>query len=223
MAAYDPNTSHRSDYRLWPGARPVTLSRTSNTGHREQVEACKALRRPIGFKELVPSGGAYVSRDVVFLIPDALVSRFRPRLRDQIVDHQDKEYTTYTILEANLNVYASVWRCIARNLVLEYDLTGSLKVLRPSHDQDVTGHRDPEFTAVYEDIPCRVQEISSTVGEAWDMASHTRDYTLFVGEKLELSAQDVLEVDGVKYDLVGTANWDRIDLLGEVRVRRIEG
>lgn len=179
-------------------------------------------RYPIKLNEVIASGGVYTASDIVFTISLDDLSATPPKPGD-LVTVNDTPHTVLTAIEAP---FLKFHRLIARNLILAFDLRQSLSVSRPANTQTTGGLRNPALAPVagYQNLPCRVQETQSVAAadSSFGSSTHTRAFTIFVNQRLALKTGDVLTVAGVQYDFQGSASWDRIDQLGEIRVYRIE-
>lgn len=206
-----------NDYKLWPGTAPASF-RSVTAGGYDVTAVSHGKRRAIGFKELAPSGGAYVASDVVFLLPAVLLGTTKPKPGDQV---QDAE-ATWTVLEAGVGKFGNTFRLICRNLILAAALSRTCSQLRPSQTQDAAGFRTATLSTVASGVACRLQEENLTSGFDQAAAETRREYTLYVGSRLFLRAQDVIRIDSVDYDPVSAGSWDRLDQLGVVKLRRVE-
>lgn len=209
----------RDEWRFWPNLEPVTLRVAATAGYTAH-DLTHAKRRAVASREVLASAGVYTASDLVWLIPAAVLpSGVAPKPADQV---RDADSVDWTILEIQpLGKFGNTWRLVTRSLVLAADLRQTCDVLRPSFAQDTVGQRSPVFAVPYEDVPCRLQETRHDVQDFQGGPNDRREYSLWVGQRLTLRAGDVVEIASVRYDVLGSGDWDRIDRLGEVRVQRI--
>lgn len=208
---------YRDEWKYWPNLEPITLRVAAKAGYTDSAVQY-AKRRALQFKELAASGGVYTARDLVWLVPtELLASGVTIKPADVVKDGGNENWT---VLEVNpLGKFGNTWRLVTRNLVLAADLRDSATVYRPSAAVDAAGQRAPVFSSVYSAVPCRLQEQQQAALDDYQGGpTGRREFTLWVGQRLALKAGDVIEIDGTRYDFSGSANWDRIDQLGEVRV-----
>lgn len=209
----------RDEWRFWPNLEAITLRVAAASGYTSHA-ITHAKRRAVTHREVVSSGGVYVANDLVWLIPNELLPNgVEPKPADQI---RPTEGTDWTVLEISpRGKFGNTWRIVTRNLVLAADLRSTCDVLRPTLAQSTAGQRTPVFNVAYDDVACRLQETNHDVlNDFQGGPTDRREYTLWVGSRLALRAGDVVEIDGVRYDVAGSGNWDRIDRLGEVRLTK---
>lgn len=211
------------EYLIWEDLQPITLrSLTTGFTYLDNMIG-NAKRRAIGWKEMAASQGVYTSQDTLWLLPaPELPSGVEPKPGDIVLDGDG---TSWTILEAPKNKFKNTRRCTCRNLALAAALASSLNIKRPTLAQDASGKRQVTYPTPYpySSIACRLQEIGQQIDPAFrDGVAGRKDYTLYVGQRLALQAGDLLSIDGVDYDWAGSANWDRLDQLGEVKVYRVD-
>jgi hypothetical protein len=212
--------SHAEMPDEWKEAVTFTSVRTAGD---VVVAGVEAVVHRLGLKEAEPSGGVYQAGDVCFRFSQGAIA-FPPKPADRVA-WNGAEYTIFGP-GVDGSDWLDFWDVTARNLVLAADLRDACTVLRPLNSQDAAGFREVgAFSKVYGSVPCRLQEVAEgpmgATGD-YDAAGETREFVLYVGQRLFLQAQDTVTIGGTTYDLVSTGNWDRVDGLGEVRVRRSE-
>lgn len=224
MTNMTPQTA--GDWRFWPNRETVSLREATGAGEYTARTVADVKRRALLWKEQAASAGGYTAKDLVWLIPEACrvaAEAPAPKAADVIRDAAGNDWT---VLEVGVGKFGQTHRCVTRCLKLVYGLSETCDLLRPANTQDAAGFRVSTLAAVagYESVPCKLQEVTSAADlQTHDAATHDRDLVAYLGQRLVLKAGDVLRVGGVLYDLRGTADWDRIDTLGQVRVRRREG
>lgn len=219
-ATANPLPGVRDEWRFWPHREAVTFRSLSIAGYSPSA-VTDAKPCAITAKEAMASGGVYTMTDRVWLIPTTLLAAgVKPKPGDQI---RQADNTDWTVLAVDpLSKFGHTYRLTCRNLVLVAGLTQAAKVLRPTMATNGVGQRNQAFAEAYSGLAVRIQESSHVVAESLQGGRmDQREYTMYVGTRLILVAGDVVECAGVRYDVVGSANWDRIDQLGEVRLARI--
>lgn len=208
-------------YRYWLNREAVTyFSHAAEGDTAYALSDCK--RRQLTFKELAGSAGVYVGADRAWLIPAAILPPgLTPKLADRIRDAQGTDWTV--IGDAQLNSYQTWYRLVCRDLVLVNELRDLADVYRPQNNQDPAGNRVPDYAGApaYAQVPCRLQEQEGTREESFGKLGLTRRYTVYLGQRLTVTAEDRLVVGGVNYQVTGYRNPDRIDLLMEIDVERL--
>ncbi|MBY0523430.1 MAG: hypothetical protein K2R98_08520 [Gemmataceae bacterium] len=155
------------DYKSWDSIEPVTYRSVRKTG--EMADGIPvARRRPVTFKEMTASGGAYQAGDVVWLLPTALLSVAigTPKEADVV---EDGDRCPWTVLTAqgqrrDRNGYQT-WKLTCRNLVVAYDLQDLVTIERAYGVLDAAGVEVRTWQPLYQALPCRMQPL---VGELAD-------------------------------------------------------
>lgn len=223
MTAITVDTSQ--NYLAWNNTEAVTLTSHQNAPAGDKAFALPtAKRRAPKWKELAASGGVYTGQDLVWLLPQTVVSAAgaignrQPKPADTI---EDAAGNVWTVLEAAYNAIRSTWMLTCRNLVLAYGLTDTLSVKRPSLTTDAAGGRTYTYTTVYTGILARIQETDTQSKDERGKRVTVKDYTIYVGTRLVLTIEDQVidQADNV-YEVLGTQDADRIDQLQQVKARR---
>lgn len=215
------------NYKTWGNVQAVKLTSRATIGDT-LFDISVAKRRAPTFKELAPSGGVYTNLDVVWLLPKTLVDAAEatglkaPKPGDLVT----AEGVAWTILECPLNTLRSTYRCMTRDLILAYDLRGTLSVKRPTAEAttDDAGGRTYTESVVYNGIACRFQEISSETSDERGKRVTVKRYTVTVNQRLRLTIEDQIVDDaGEVYEVTGWDNADRIDQLMTLECRKAWG
>ena len=207
------------NYLTWGNVQPIQLTSQAKTGPTQFAIAI-AKRRAPGFKELAPSGGVYTSQDLVWLLPAALVQAAgaignqAPKPGDLI----NAEGVAWTILECPLNTLRSTYRCMTRDLILAFDLRGTLSVKRPTATEtDNAGSRVYAYTTVYSGIPCRFQEQTADGVDERGRRLTRRSFSVWVGQRLYLQKEDqIIDENGTVYEWMSSQDADRINQMQQL-------
>src|SRR5436305_1192247 len=128
------NLDLSGDYLVWDNVEALTHRRGSILGGGAETAIDTAKRRAITKKELAASFGAYTGRDLVWLVPQAVLPvGFEIADGDKLLD---TDGFTFTVLEAGWNKTKQTWRCICRDLVLVNGLTYLIDVERAALQAD---------------------------------------------------------------------------------------
>mgnify|MGYP000181447598 CR=1 FL=1 len=208
-----------NDYLIWDNRESVSHISVRNSGN-VTTSVSDAKRRALSFKEVVSAGGAYVSNDLVWLLPVAVLNGATPKPADKIVD---SDAVSWTILDASLNTWRTWYRCTCRSLVLAYDLRDTATLMRPTNNQDLAGGRVPSYAAAVSDVPVKVQEAEASVEERFGKRQGVRRFTAYVGDRLYPQANDRLVTsDGTIYQITAWRNAGNIDVLMELDLEIVQ-
>lgn len=204
------------DWKVWDNVESVALV-TGVTSQTFTNWPTTAKRRQLRYRELVASGGAYTSQDLVWLIPTQFLPVYaNPKLGDRLTDQFG---ATWTVIEAALNTWRTWWSVTCRNLVLVNGLADTADLYRPTNNQDIAAGRLPVYATVTgsTDLPIKVQEQDATVEEKNGKRQATRRFVGYCGQRIYPQAQDrIVTSDGTIYQLTGWRSADRLDLLMEL-------
>ena len=221
-------SSHANEWVYWPDRETVT--------HREQTAigtysnhalamthpvsgsstSSVAKRRALTFREAATSAGAYTSANLVFLVPTAAFGATPPKVGDIL---RDASSIDHTILEVQKGKLGNTQRCVTIALALVNDLRTSAVLLRPTNNQDAAGKRDPDLTAVVENILCRVQPIRGDVSEdGFDGQVLRGRYFAYLDTRVHPRFGDVFVVlndddTETRYTITAWENPERLDQL----------
>lgn len=215
----NPLPGARDEWRFWHHREPITLRSLTGAGVYTSHAVTDAKPRAITIREAAASGGVYTTQDRTWLIPTVLIpDNVAPKPGDVI---RQANNTDWTVLAVDpLGKFGNTYRLTTRNLVVFAALTQTARVLRPTQATNTIGQRSPTFTEVYANLVVRIQEQTHTIPELQGGATDRRDYVMYVGTRLTLRAGDIVESGGLRYDVTGAGNWDRLDQLGEVRLSK---
>lgn len=192
---------------------------TRNSGTMvDSIAICK--KRSASDKEQAASGGAYTGTDVLWLIPTQQLAKSigEPKPGDVVIDRDGNEFTVLqaTGKRRDANGYQQ-WNLMSRNLVVAYDLQGTITIYHPAVTLDAGGGRNPNFgaaTPTYLKVPCRFQEITEETGDALGRRGAIRSYRVYVAKRLLVTNEDqAVDQNGAIYQIKGYENPDRIDEL----------
>jgi hypothetical protein len=210
------------DWKIWDNTEQVALV-TGVRGSTFTNWTATAKRRQLRFRELAASGGAYTSRDMVWLVPvQFLPIDANPRLGDRV---EPADGSSWTVTEATLNTWRSWWSLTTRNLVLVNDLSSKATLMRPTNTQDAAGGRVPVFAAVdgASNIAIRVQETEAVVEVRNGKRQATRRFTAYCEKRIYPQANDrITTSNGAIYQITGWRNADRLDLLLELDLEIVQ-
>lgn len=219
-AGFDFKTATADYYKFWPHRESVSLLGpvgtslllpwTATTYETWSLTDCK--RRAPTTKEIIQSGGAILTSDLVWLIPEtiraSLANTSNPR-PGYIV--RDVNSNDWTVLEVQpLGRFGQTWRLVTRNLISYFALTQLAAITRPNATVDTSGKRTPTYTAVYSDVRCRLQEQAAAAEIVHDGRVTVRRFDLITATRLFLTAEDRVTVGGMTFTVLGWNNPDRL-------------
>jgi len=207
-----------SYYTFLPNREPVTLNvpaGSSQTLPWNQVEfntytVTDCVRRAPQVKEFMASGGAILSNDLVWLIPDAVIAALdttdRPTPGGQIIDAANVVWTILEIMPRGL--FGNTWRVVTRNLAEVFGLTQLATIDRPNTVTDTSGKRNSGYTNVYANIRCRLQETGGSAEQLHDARSVTRQFNMITTTRIMVMAEDRVTIGGQLFTVTGYQNPD---------------
>lgn len=219
-AGFDFRTATADYYQFWPHRESITLFGpvgtslllpwTATSYDTWSLTDCK--RRAPTTKEIVQSGGAILTSDLVWLIPEAIrvslavAANLRPGYIVRDINSND-----WTVLEVQpLGRFGQTWRLVTRNLISYFALTQLATVTRPNITVDTAGKRMPTYASVYTDVRCRLQEQTGAAELVHDGRVAVRRFDLITATRLFLTAEDRVTVGGLTFTVLGWNNPDRL-------------
>lgn len=201
--------SMRTKWRLMPAREPITFRRQTALGVYTDYAISDAWWRDLNDTEKAASRGVYVESERNWFIPQELFAS-EPDIGDIVVDSESR---SYTILSRGAAGGLGTWKARAVNLILAAELRSLITIERPTNVISPEGFRLPNYAAIYTDVPARVQEIDGTRAETFGKAGFPRRFTVYLGQRVSVTIEDRVLLDGVVYQIRGFSNPDRIDEL----------
>lgn len=217
----------QTDYTIWDSREDVTYYSHASAGDTAYTLTAPdgngaAKRRPLKWKEQAASAGAYIGQDRVWLVPNVLLPAALARDGLKAGDWvRDSSGVDWTVLEAEKIVWGTAWKLTTRALVLVYGLRDSVTILRPTNTQDVVGNRVPAYAAAYSAIAGKLQELQGERQEEHGKIGFLKRYAVYLGQRVTVTTEDRVQVDGVTYQITGYRDPDRLDVLMTLDVERL--
>lgn len=205
-------------YKFLPNREQITLNVPTGTSQAlpwnavtfNSYTVTDVVRRAPQVKEFMASGGAILSNDLVWLIPEAVMAALnttdRPTPGGQIIDAASVEWTILEIMPRGL--FGNTWRVVARNLAAVFGLTQLATIDRPNTTTDTSGKRNSAFTNVYANVRCRLQETGGAAEQLHDARTVTRQFNMITTTRLMVMAEDRVTIGGMLFTITGYQNPD---------------
>jgi len=184
----------------------------------------KWARYSAAYRELRPSHGVFVSADFKVTFSSATFTAFVPKPGDRA--YWDGLTCPAVVLSVQSNDLLRFYDLTVRDLVLSYDLRSSCTVYRPTVSADASGLRSVTFASLYADVPCALSP------ESWQQEVLTDDqlirrqrYTAYLMKTtdvptINLKAGDVIDIDSVRYEVIGQPTVIEYDTLISATLER---
>lgn len=202
----------------WATETATVDYRQKDPAYSNTLTTTKAARYLISLKEAASSNGVYLVGDERFTLDTADITD-QPRPGDRLV-HNDRNLV---ILDCTGSPWLQFWNVTVRDLILQYDLRDSAVIRRPDPTPDAAGLRNPNQAVLALNVPCNLQtETSEMVKDIDTGRVITRtQYTCYLGVPINLLAGDVIEVEGVQYEVDRQSDISRIDTLTKASCTRV--
>lgn len=217
---------HNLDYLCWDNIEQVLLRSVRNTGD-EETTIDHALRAELTFSEKAVSAGGYLSGDVAWMIPGALVpDGWSLKPGDQLTPHLDQ--VEYTVMSATGIVRDRTtyqfWRLTSRALSIAHDLTNLITIERNNPTYDAAASKVPAWSAVHTNLKGRVQEVTASPADERGKRVTRRQYQIYLSRSIEVTTDDrVKDRDGNYYAIDSYQNPESITDLMTLSCTRIAG
>ncbi len=194
---------------------PLTYT-LAGSGTTYNVTGTRHLK---GTAEGITSFGEYtIARELFTIAVDAIP--LAPRLRDTLTP---SGLGARVITSVSGSPWLKFWTLEAQYPSLAGILDQMADVLRATNTPTDEGFRSPSFTEAYDDVPCRLQPDSRQ--REWDTAGGVKTRSRFVcvfGSAVTLNAGDVIDVNGVKYEVTEQSEIESLGLLTFAACERID-
>lgn len=223
-----------TDYLTWDNTEPVQYERARHGDSFPPADRTKpsqadilapisvAKRRAVNRKELAASAGVYTPKDLVWLIPQAvLTTGLVPKPGDAVLDNNGDRWT---VLELALNKFKQTWRLTCRNFVLSEALYDKIDILRANLDIDAAGAYVKNFDDalgiqnngmryLYRQLPCRVQLITNEIVDERGIRGFQATTQIILSKQIDVTFEDRVIFGDKIFDITGYHNPERIDEL----------
>lgn len=192
--------------------------RQKDPAYSNTLTTSKAARYLISLKEAASSNGVYLIGDERFTLDMADITD-QPRPGDRLI-HNNRNLV---ILDCTGSPWMQFWNVTVRDLILQYDLRDTAIIRRPSPTPNAAGIRTPNQKVLAREVPCNLQPDTSQMEKDIDtgrVITRTQ-YSCFIGIPIDLLAGDVIEVDGVQYEVDRQSDISKIDTLTKASCSRV--
>lgn len=220
--AYDPETTHTSEWQFWPGRENVTLRQQTAVGtytsHTLSATGGAVKRRAITWKEMAASSGAYTNQDRAWLLPLANLPTgpILPKPGDQI---RDSDSVDWTIGDITVGKFGLTFKCVCRALAIVSELDASGQLKRAAYAADTYGRpAGASYSNQGSAVLCRVQPLDSDANDTLGRVSMDRKFVAYLATPLDVRAHDQFVVGSTTYTITGFRNPERIWDLMELQL-----
>ena len=205
---FDPSTDFET---ITDGLEAVTLNRR---GSSSNVSVTSALQRAVSTSEVAGSDGQYTQGDVRWHLPGAEVpSTAPPRIGDSIVDAAG-DY--WVILSQRLDTLTARWRCVTRNLAVQYGLDDTITIEVAAYTKG-TGGAAEQGWSTWKTTRARIQEIRSDNGEREGARQTARIYEIYIATDYAVNhTHRVKDSKGTYYAVTGSSGVGEVGELQTV-------
>jgi hypothetical protein len=200
------------EHKGWDNVEPLTweISRGGPVEVRSQLAQQDSIpvakRRATTYREQVSSGGVYLSSDVVWHIPAAVLTPGnQPKMGDVLIDQDGGRWT---ILDIQLARWKQRWQCTTRNLSVVYGLNDYIDIQARGITHDAAGATillwPPDGGSVsYPKLPCRVQLRQESQATGRGLRGKQLAYDIIVDRQIVISTEDRILWNGKILDVTG--------------------
>lgn len=202
----------------WATETATVDYRQKDLAYSNTLTTTKAARYLINLKEAASSNGVYLIGDERFTLDTTDITD-QPRPGDRLI-HANRNLV---ILDCTGSPWLQFWNVTVRDLILQYDLRDSAIIRRPSPTPNAAGIRTPNQKVLARDVPCNLQADTSQMEKDQDTGrTITRtQYNCYIGIPIDLLAGDVIDIDGVQYEVDRQSDISKIDTLTRASCSRV--
>lgn len=175
---------------LVDGLESVTLQRRGSSA----TSAIAALRAAPTTCEAAPSDGQYTRASTTWHLPQSACP-VAPRPGDTLVDAAGNRWT---VLEIQASPFTARWKCVCRNLVIQYGLDDTLSVEQSERVSQPGGGYSLVWRTARTGVRARIQPLRTTVQAEIEPPQSVKKYRIYLAEELALDHRHrIRAADGV--------------------------
>lgn len=200
-------------WRQMPDRVAITYREQTTPGVYTSSTVYDCWWRPQGQSEGGPSQGVYTRAYRDWYMPLERRST-PPEIGDVIVSPVsgiDPVSSSWTVLSVTQAGALGAWQCGTVCLALQAGLRQTCSVERPTNAQDSAYRASlATYTSVASGVSCRLQPQDGNANDVAGRVTIPRRYTLYLGQRVEVRAKDVVIVSGVRYTVVASLTPDQL-------------
>jgi hypothetical protein len=222
---FDPSNDFE---KIIDNAESVTLLRRGATSGESGEIIPHALRRTVSLSEPLAgardevqsnldSSGKAVAFDTTWHLLASELSK-PPSLGDVILDGPGRRWT---IIEMQLVVLRSRWRCLARELSIAHGLDDTITILQADYSQSSS---DLAWRVWRSGVRASIQPVQTTIKITSSSRSSTASYQIFPEEELTLDHNHRLRAaDGALFEITSVKNATKLGELQTIEAVKLSG
>jgi hypothetical protein len=207
----------------------ITLLRRGSTPGQSGTEVLHALRRTtqVGefagknrdeYRRYVNTDGQCAAADVDWHLPAAELET-PPNIGDAILDSDGRRWT---ILELELIMLRTRWKCSTRELSIAYGLDDAVAVLRAEYAKSDTGAAEPNWQIWRTGVRARIQPLEVKIETDHSAHGSTSSYRIFLQDDLMLDhTHRIRAADGSLFQITAVTGADRLGELQTIEAVKI--
>jgi len=225
-ANFDPSADFS---RVADNMEAVTLLRRGVMPGETGTVILHALRRAVQSGEFaarnrdesrryVNSDGQCVATDVDWHLPAAELDK-PPTIGDVILDGDGRRWT---ILEIELIMLRSRWKCFSRELSIAHGLDDTVDILKAEYAKSESGAAEPTWRIWRTGVRARIQPVEIKVDVEHSAQCATSSYRIFLEEDLTLDhTHRIRGAEGTVFQIASVTGAARLGELQTVEVTKI--
>ncbi|MGD0516485.1 MAG: head-tail adaptor protein [Thermoguttaceae bacterium] len=225
-ANFDPSADFS---RVADNTEAVTLLRRGAASGEAGTVVLHALRRTTQFGEFaaknrdesrryVNSDGQCVAADVDWHLPAAELEA-PPSIGDMILDRDGRRWT---ILELELIMLRTRWKCSTRELSIAYGLDDTVAILKAEYAKSDAGAAEPTWRIWRTGVRARIQSLEVKVDVEHSAQRATSTYRIFLQDDLMLDhTHRIRGADGTVFQITAVTGAARLGELQTIEAVKV--
>jgi hypothetical protein len=207
----------------------VTLLRRGATPGDGGMLINHALRRAVHLGELAASNrnevrryvntdGQCIAADVKWHLPAAELDA-PPCIGDVVLDGEGRRWT---ILEIQLVMLRTRWRCFSRDLRIAYALDDTINILQAEYAKSEGGAAEPTWQIWRTGVRARIQPVEVAIGVEHSAQRAAASYRVYLEEDLPLDhTHRIQNAEGTVFQITAVTGGERVGELQTIEVVKV--
>ena len=198
-----------------PGGTGTAISHALRRGARSGEFAARNRNES---RRYVNSDGQCIAADIDWHLPAVELDE-PPNIGDTILDGDGRRWT---ILEMELIMLRSRWKCFARELSIAHGLDDTVAILKAEYAKGEAGAAEPTWQIWRTGVRARIQPLEVKVDVEHSAQCAMSSYRIFLEEDLSLDhTHRIRNAEGIVFQITSVTGTDRLGELQAIEAVKV--